>query len=607
MRSFTQDVPAAPRVVFGRGLLPNLTAELDRLGVHRPLVLAGRRLASVAAQVKGAVAVFDGAAMHTPVEVTERALAVLRAHDADGLVAIGGGSAIGLAKALCARTGLPQLVLPTTYAGSEVTPVLGETENGRKTTRRSADLVPSTVLYDVDLTLGLPAGLTVTSAVNALAHAAEALYSPGATPVSDGLAKQAIAGIAAALPKTAADPSDVDSRAALLEAAWLAGTCLELVPTGIHHALCHALGGTFELPHAATHTVVLPHVLAFMPGTEPIARALGAPEAASGVYDLVNRLGGPTSLRELGLKAEDIPVVAAQVAEQKPEFTAAALTEILRNAWHGHRPGGRPDLKPLTDQVVASFGDTQEPRLKELLTGLVGTLHRYVGQYDVTEAEWQRAIDFLTAAGHITDDKRQEFVLLSDTLGVSSAVDLLTNSRSPDSTSSAVLGPFYVPGPPETPQGANLGDGLQGEPLAVDVRFESSDGTPLAGAVVDVWQSNDDGFYDVQLPDLDGPVLRARFRADDQGKLQFRTILPSAYPIPQDGPVGVMLRSAGRHPWRAPHLHFMISAPGHRRLITQLFVAGGDYLDSDTVFGVKEDLIVDFRPELTYTFRLSPE
>jgi protocatechuate 3,4-dioxygenase beta subunit len=215
---------------------------------------------------------------------------------------------------------------------------------------------------------------------------------------------------------------------------------------------------------------------------------------------------------------------------------------------------------------------------------------------DVTQAEWEYTIEFLTHTGQISDDKRQEFILLSDTLGVSSVVDVLTNSRTPDTTPSAVLGPFYVDGPPETPQGADLAAGLPGTPLWTDVRVTDTHDVPVAEAIVDVWQSNEDGFYDVQLPDLDGPVLRARFHTDDDGRLRFWTIVPSEYPIPQDGPVGAMLAAVGRHPFRAPHVHFMISAPGHHRLVTQLFVAGGEYLDSDTVFGVKPTLVVDFEP-----------
>lgn len=251
-------------------------------------------------------------------------------------------------------------------------------------------------------------------------------------------------------------------------------------------------------------------------------------------------------------------------------------------------------LDSLTEQVVASFDKAPDPRVRELMQDLVRTLHAYAIRNDLTESEWSTAIGFLTRAGHITDDRRQEFILLSDTLGVSSVVDVLTNSRTPDTTPSAVLGPFYVDGPPAVGHGTDLAAGLPGTPLWVDATVLDTGGSPVADAVVDVWQSNEDGFYDVQLPELDGPVLRARFRTDADGRVVFWSILPAAYPIPADGPVGQMLETVGRHPFRAPHLHFMIAAPGHRALITQLFVRGGAYLDSDTVFGVKDDLVVDF-------------
>lgn len=251
----------------------------------------------------------------------------------------------------------------------------------------------------------------------------------------------------------------------------------------------------------------------------------------------------------------------------------------------------------LTTEVLASFGAAPD-RLRELTQSLVRHLHEFVMETDLTDAEWRVAIDFLTRAGHITTGTRQEFILLSDTLGVSSLVDILTNSRTPDSTPSAVLGPFYVEGPPELEAGSDIsaisGDTLAGDPVLVQVVVTDVGGLPLAGAVVDVWQANSDGFYDVQLPQLDGPVLRGRLHTADDGRLDFWTILPAPYPIPADGPVGQMLDAVGRHPMRAPHLHFMISAPGVHTLITQLFVEGGEYLDSDTVFGVKEAIIVPF-------------
>ncbi|MFJ5970816.1 maleylacetate reductase and hydroxyquinol 1,2-dioxygenase domain-containing protein [Streptomyces sp. NPDC093060] len=639
MRTFVYTSHPA-RVVFGAGTVGRLAEEVERLGCSRVLLLSSGPLAAASARVRQALgtllaAEFDAAAMHTPVEVTEQALDLLERSSVDGIVAVGGGSTTGLSKALALRTGLPQVILPTTYAGSEVTPVLGETRDGRKVTRSSPEILPETVVYDVDFTLTLPLSLTVTSGVNALAHAVEALYSGEANPVTDQQALDAISRFARALPRLAAYPADLEARADLLRAAWLAGTCLATVGMGLHHKLCHTLGGSFDLPHAATHTVVLPHAMAYnapaVPGVmRRIADALGVPDAPGGVYDLVASLGGPTSLRDLGMPEPGL-ARAAELATSTPypnprELTTEGIAELLAGAWHGRRPEGPPtteaELSRLTEQVVASFAQAPDPRVRTLLSDLVRHLHTFVAANDVTDAEWQYAVDFLTRTGESCSLTRQEFVLLSDTLGVSSAVDLLTNSRTPLTTPSAVLGPFYVAGPPDTPHGGDISGGLPGTPLWVDVRVTNTEGEPVKDAVVDVWQSNEDGFYDVQLPDLEGPVLRGRLRTDAEGRITFWSILPSEYPIPEDGPVGQMLAAVGRHPFRAPHLHFMFDAPGHRRLVTQLFVSGGAYLDSDTVFGVKDELVVDFAPQtgptpdgrrvdgdwrrLSYTFRLAP-
>ncbi len=623
MESFEYTAHAS-RVIFGAGTLGGLRDEVERLGAGRVLVLGTR--ADRAAEVLGplAVARFEGVAMHTPVEVTEQAVEVAHEHDADLLVSIGGGSSTGLGKAVARRTGLPQIAVPTTYAGSEMTPVVGETEGGAKTTRSDPALVPRIVIYDVELTLGLPVGLTVTSGLNAMAHAVEALYAPQANPAVDSFAVDSITRLARALPRIADRPDDLDARGDALIGAWLAGICLGTVGMGLHHKLCHVLGGSFGLPHSETHAVVLPHAMAYNASAAPdpmrrIAAALGATDAPTAVFDLATRLGAPGSLVELGLAEADLAEAAERATAQpypnpRP-VTTDGIRGLLGEAWRGDRPAAtddRPDIRWLTDQVVASFDKAPDRRAAALLGDLVRRLHGFVADNDLTEAEWMTAIGFLTRAGQISGPTRQEFVLLSDTLGISSAVDLLTNSRSPDSTPSAVLGPFYVEGPPAVPSGADLAEGLPGVPLRADVRITDLDGGPVPDAVVDVWQSNQDGFYDVQLPEIEGPVLRARLRSDDDGRLWFRSILPSEYPIPDDGPVGQMLRATGRHPYRAPHLHFMISAPGFRRLITQLFVRGGPYLDSDAVFGVKDELIVDFPAgddgirAVEFTFRLAP-
>lgn len=340
------------RVIFGTGTASKVRDEVERLGRSRVLLLASPRLTALTEKIEGvlgplAVARFDGAAMHTPVEVTEQALEVLRAHSADCVVAVGGGSTTGLAKALGARTGVDQVILPTTYAGSEVTPVLGETDKGVKTTRSSPEILPETVIYDVDLTLELPVPVSVASGVNALAHAVEALYSPEANPVIDLLALRSVSGVAAALPVIARDPADAAARADLLQAAWLAGICLSSVGMSLHHKLCHTLGGSFALPHAETHTVVLPHAMAYNAPAAPeamarIAEALGADDAPAGVYDLISSVDGPLSLRELGMAEKELGR-AAQLATARPypnprELTTDGIERLLRAAWHGDRP-----------------------------------------------------------------------------------------------------------------------------------------------------------------------------------------------------------------------------------------------------------------------------
>jgi alcohol dehydrogenase class IV len=344
--------PRPGRVLFGPGRAAEIGAELARLGSSRALVLSTpgqRSLAERVAAPLGAAqgAHFAGAAMHTPVEVTEQALAVLRAAGCDGLVAIGGGSAIGLGKALALRTGLPQLAVPTTYAGSEVTPILGQTEGGRKTTLRSADVLPEVVIYDPELTLSLPPGISATSGLNALAHAVEALYARDANPVVSLMAEEGLRALAAALPAVVADPANHAARAEALYGAWLCGTCLGTVGMALHHKICHALGGAFGLPHAETHAVMIAHVAAYNADAAPdalrrAARALGGAEASRAIWDLAGRLAAPRALRDLGMREDGIARAVALVLEgtywnpRTPD--AASLEAMLRRAWAGAPP-----------------------------------------------------------------------------------------------------------------------------------------------------------------------------------------------------------------------------------------------------------------------------
>jgi hydroxyquinol 1,2-dioxygenase len=244
------------------------------------------------------------------------------------------------------------------------------------------------------------------------------------------------------------------------------------------------------------------------------------------------------------------------------------------------------------DAVVDSIADTADPRLRELVAGLVRHLHAYVREVRPTVSEWERAIGFLTAVGQKCDETRQEFVLLSDVLGVSMLVETINGQET--GTESTVLGPFHMTESPERAIGESI-DQLGGLPCVVDLRVFDPDGRPLPGAVVDVWQCSEDGFYDVQQPDVQ-PAGNGRglFRADADGRVWFRTVVPSHYPIPTDGPVGELLEALGRHPYRPAHIHFIVRAAGYRELTTHIFVADSPHIDSDAVFAVKKSLVVDF-------------
>lgn len=246
----------------------------------------------------------------------------------------------------------------------------------------------------------------------------------------------------------------------------------------------------------------------------------------------------------------------------------------------------------LTERVLAAY-DGAGPRDRELVQGLVRHLHAFLREVRVTEEEWAAAISFLTAAGHITDDKRQEFILLSDVLGASMQVVTVNSPARGAATESTVTGPFFVEGSPRIEIGGDMAQGARGQPCHVAGRVLDVSGAPVAGARLEVWQSDEDGFYDVQYPD--GPTQgRAHLMSADDGSYAFWSVKPSAYPIPHDGPVGRMLERTGRHPWRPAHLHFKVTAAGHRTVITHIFVPGDRYLDSDAVFGVRESLVVPF-------------
>ncbi len=280
----------------------------------------------------------------------------------------------------------------------------------------------------------------------------------------------------------------------------------------------------------------------------------------------------------------------------------------------------------LTEAVVASFDKTPDPRAKFLLQELVKSLHDYVSKTGLTFEEWDYAIDFLTRTGQKCTDTRQEFILLSDVLGVSMLVDAVNHRDRAGATQTTVLGPFYVGEHKVTAHGTDISpNNLTGEKMFVQSRVTDLNGKPLAGVPVDVWHADDDGFYDSQKPNYEeaGASARARFITDDDGRFFFRTILPCSYPIPTDGPVGEMIVKTGRHPMRPAHVHFLVNARGHEPLVTHVFIGGDKYLDSDVVFGVKDDLIATVEPRqdpampdgtkasgqwhlMTYEFRLKP-
>lgn len=341
------------RVVFRAGAAVSATpGEVERLGLRRVLVVCGTRGADTARAVADALGpacagLHDRARMHVPAEVADAAVRAARAVGADGCVAVGGGSSIGLGKAIALRTGLPLIAVPSTYSGSEMTPVWGLTENGVKRTGRDAKVLPRSVVYDPELTLSLPVPLSVTSGVNAIAHAVEALYAPDTSPLVALMAEEGVRAMAEALPAVAADPASREARGRALYGAWLSGSCLGATTMGLHHKLCHVLGGTFSLPHAETHTVVLPYVLAYNAPAAPdaaaaVARALDASDAPTALWELAGRLGAPRSLAGLGLTEADLATAAGQTAGQayanpRP-VTVDGVLALLRAAHEGAPP-----------------------------------------------------------------------------------------------------------------------------------------------------------------------------------------------------------------------------------------------------------------------------
>lgn len=340
------------RILFGSGMSERLGDEIRRLGRSRALVLSTPFQKADAEALAGklgplAAGVFAGAVMHTPVEVTEKALAAFSGLGADCVVALGGGSTIGLGKALARRNGTDQIVISTTYAGSEVTNILGETNGGIKTTVRGPDVLPETVIYDPELTTGLPVAMSVTSGLNAMAHAIEALYAADRNPITSMMAIEGIRALRDALPAITVTPGDIEARSQALYGSWLCGTVLGMVSMALHHKLCHVIGGSFDMPHAETHAILLPHTTAYTEAgaadhLKPVAELFGADSAGDGLYDFAARLGAPVSLAGLGFAEADIDR-ASEIALRNPYYNPEPLSldgirTLIRRAWEGKRP-----------------------------------------------------------------------------------------------------------------------------------------------------------------------------------------------------------------------------------------------------------------------------
>lgn len=342
---------AAVRIRFAPGIRHEIGAEISALGCRRALILttpqqvaAGEDVASDCGPL--AAGFFTKAAMHTPVAISEEAVAHAREIGADVIVAVGGGSTTGLAKAIALRSDLPQIIIPTTYAGSEATPILGQTEKGLKTTLTSPKVQPEVILYDAELVAGLPLGMTVTSAMNAMAHAAEGLYARDRSPLSTLMATEGLRAFRDGLPRVLAAPGDLAARGETLYGAWLCGTVLGQVGMALHHKLCHALGGSFDLPHAETHAVILPHAMAYnavaVPDLlAPVAEIFGG-EPGAALHRFAAGMGAPLALRDLGLKESDLDR-AAEIATQNLYWnprpvTRDGLRQLLQAAWEGAPP-----------------------------------------------------------------------------------------------------------------------------------------------------------------------------------------------------------------------------------------------------------------------------
>jgi maleylacetate reductase len=354
VRSFTYEVLPG-RVVFGAGASrKKLVEEITRLRGERVLLIATEREKELARELAGPlgdrlVGLFSEVRPHVPVEVAERAREAGRRARTDCLLSVGGGSTTGTAKAVALETGLPIVAVPTTYAGSEMTPVYGLTSSQRKRTGKSLKVLPKVVIYDPELTFSLPDFITGPSAMNALAHCVEAFYAPGANPVTSLIAEEGISALASGVPTAVSKPDDLEGRARTLYGAYLAGAAFAAAGGGIHHKICHVLGGAYDLPHAETHTAILPQAVAFNERAisevmDRVARELGAESAATGIYDLAKSIGAPTALKDVGMKEENLNEAVTLILEEAPSDNPRpvdkdGIRKLLEDAYAGRRPG----------------------------------------------------------------------------------------------------------------------------------------------------------------------------------------------------------------------------------------------------------------------------
>jgi alcohol dehydrogenase class IV len=352
MRAFTYQAHPS-RVIFGLDSLARAPEELERLDARRALILHSPHCNEAAKMLSSALGdrlagIHEGSAAHVPIEAASAARADASKLNADCCIAIGGGSTIGLAKAIALESSLPIIAAPTTYAGSEMTPIWGITQGGEKRTGRDMTVLPRVAIYDPRLTLDVPPQVAAPSGINALAHCVEALYAPDTNPIVSLMATDGIRTLASALRRVVASPHDLDARADALYGAWLAGASLGAVSMGLHHKLCHVLGGSFNLPHAETHAIILPHVIYYNREAAPeamrrIADALGAHDAARQAFDLTASLGVPTALRDIGMREVDLNR-AAELTVRTPYANPAPITQagvrrLLDDAFYGRFPG----------------------------------------------------------------------------------------------------------------------------------------------------------------------------------------------------------------------------------------------------------------------------